>query len=105
VFCRITQMGFLRLLTRIPVVSKTPIAPHEAWEIYKELRRDSRVAFAQEPGAIEAHWIELMRHGTSGANTWTDAYLAAFAMGHRYTLVTLDQAFRRWKSLDLHCLS
>ena len=75
----------------------------QAWSLYEDLRRDWRVDFAGEPMGLETRWIALM-NGSSGANTWTDAYLAAFAMGHNYTLVSFDRGFGHWKALAFHLL-
>jgi predicted nucleic acid-binding protein len=40
-----------------------------------------------------------------GPSSWTDAYLAAFAEAHSYSLVTFDAGFRRWLTLNLTLLS
>jgi len=102
-FCRITQMGFLRLLTSPAVMRQDVIGPVEAWRHYRALRRDWRVTFAREPARLESYWMDLMRGG-GGASSWTDAYLAAFAIGHGYTLVSFDEGFRRWKQLRFMAL-
>jgi predicted nucleic acid-binding protein len=39
-----------------------------------------------------------------GPSSWTDAYLAAFAESHSYSLVTFDTAFERWPALNLTLL-
>ncbi len=101
VFCRITQMGFLRLLTNASVMKTDRLSAPQAWALYRNLRSDWRVRFASEPAGLESTWIALMREGAQGANSWTDAYLAAFAIGHRYTLVSFDRGFQRWKNKDL----
>ena len=33
-----------------------------------------------------------------GPSSWTDAYLAAFAENHSYSLVTFDTGFERWSA-------
>jgi toxin-antitoxin system PIN domain toxin len=98
VFCRITQMGFLRLLGNAKVMGEDALGPLDAWRCYQDLRRDWRVGFASEPAGIEQSWIECMRV-TPRARSWTDAYLAAFAIGHGYTLVSFDLDFSRWQKL------
>jgi predicted nucleic acid-binding protein len=40
-----------------------------------------------------------------GPSSWTDAYLAAFAEAHSFTLVTFDTGFQRWPALKLTLLS
>ena len=104
VFCRITQMGLLRLLTQPAVMNKGAMTPEQAWKAYQSLRHDSRVAFAGEPIGLESTWMRLMNEAAS-AHAWTDAYLAAFALGHQYTLVSFDRGFQRWKELSLRLLT
>ena len=103
VFCRVTQMSFLRLLTSPAVMREDVLNPQDAWERYKHLRRDWRVTFAAEPAGIEQNWIDLMTAAKS-VRSWTDAYLAAFALGHGYTLVSFDRGFCRWKTLRFNPL-
>ncbi len=64
----------------------------------QDLRRDWRVTFATEPAGVETGWIHLMS-ATPAPPSWTDAYLAAFASGHGYGLVSFDRDFARWKDL------
>ena len=97
-FCRVTQMSFLRLLTNSAVMGEDVLTPPEAWRRYQDLRRDWRVSFAAEPAGVEAGWIHLMS-ATPAPRSWTDAYLAAFAIGHGYALVSFDRNFARWKEL------
>ena len=104
VFCRVTQMGFLRLLTSRAVMGEDALDPLDAWQRYRYLRLDWRVSFSSEPAGLEQAWVDLMATGR-GARSWTDAYLAAFAMGHGYTLVSFDQGFSRWKNLSFRLLS
>jgi toxin-antitoxin system PIN domain toxin len=104
VFCRITQMGLLRLLTQASVMKTDVLSPEQAWRLYRQLRRDWRVAFAAEPAGLESVWIELMSTVPSGSRTWTDAYLAAFAIECSYMMATFDRGFEKWKSLSLRLL-
>jgi toxin-antitoxin system PIN domain toxin len=103
VFCRVSQMGLLRLLTQPAVMNKGVMSPELAWKAYQALRHDPRVAFAGEPAGLESTWMRLMNEAASG-QVWTDAYLAAFALGHQYTLVSCDRGFRRWKTLSFHLI-
>ena len=98
VFCRITQMGLLRLLTNPAVMGEDVLTTSEARDRYRLLRRDWRITFAGEPLGLEPIWLDLMT-STPAARSWTDAYLAAFAIGHGYQLVSFDRGFRRWRQL------
>jgi uncharacterized protein len=104
-FCRITQMGLLRLLTNPHVMGRTPRTTVQAWEIFAQLRADRRSVFAAEPEHLESAWRQLMTQARVGPSSWTDAYLAAFAEAHSYSLVTFDSGFERWPSLRLNLLS
>lgn len=93
-------MGLLRLLCNAAVMGEDVRNAREAWRAYENLRADWRVKFAGEPLGFEETWVKLV-DGAGGSGVWTDAYLAAFALGHRYTLVSFDRGFRRWKELWL----
>src|SRR5438128_12186720 len=55
-FCRITEMGFLRLLTNKHVMSKNVCSTQEAWRLLERIRRDDRIVFAPEPSGIDRIW-------------------------------------------------
>jgi uncharacterized protein len=101
-FCRITQMGLLRLLTNSKVMGRAPRTIVQAWETFAQLRADTRVVFATEPGRLESAWRQLMTQAGVGPSSWTDA---AFAEAHSYSLVTFDTGFERWPTLKLELLS
>jgi toxin-antitoxin system PIN domain toxin len=104
-FCRITQMGLLRLLTNSNVMGRSPRTIVQAWETFTQLRADRRSVFAAEPDRVESAWRLLMTQAGVGPSSWTDAYLAAFAEAHSYSLVTFDTGFERWPALKLKLLS
>jgi uncharacterized protein len=78
-FCRVTQMGLLRLLTNVKVMGDERLAPADAWMVYQHFRVDSRVLWAGEPSNLETVWREMCPDVLRALNTWTDSYLAAFA--------------------------
>lgn len=94
VFCRITELGFLRLLTNIHVMGEDVLDPAHAWRIYDQLRSDSRVIFLPEQAAFSEHWRASGNQIVGGPNAWTDAYLAVFAIHANATVVTFDLRFR-----------
>jgi uncharacterized protein len=104
-FCRITQMGLLRLLTNSSVMGGSPRTVVQAWETFARLRADRRLVFAAEPDRVESDWRQLMTQAGVGPSSWTDAYLAAFAGAHSCSLVTFDAGFQRWPALKLKLLS
>ena len=102
--CRVTQMGLLRLLTNAKAVPGKVCSIPRAWEVVNELMADKRVFFESEPPDLEEIWVALTKDPSVGPSSWTDAYLAAFAQGHGYEMVTFDRGFRRWGELTLHLL-
>jgi hypothetical protein len=91
VFCRITQMGLLRLLTHEQVMGSDVLASKEAWRVYKNILTDERIHFAPEPFALEQEWRSLTMRDRPMPKIWTDAYLIAFARAAGMQLVTLDR--------------
>ena len=99
-FCRVTQMGFLRLLTNARVMGREVLSQRNAWKIYDELARDRRVTFATESGDVEPVWKRYTQARFTGTNIWTDAYLAALASVQGMRLVTLDRGMGRIDELE-----
>ena len=54
------------------------VTQKEAWQVFQKLSRDQRVTFLHEPSGIEDDGGGHAKRFPS-TNTWTDAYLAAFA--------------------------
>jgi toxin-antitoxin system PIN domain toxin len=94
-FCRITQMGLLRLLTNSLVMGADTVIPSEAWRVYKTLASDPRVHFSPEPPGLDQAWQALTRNATVGQSRWTDTYLQAFAQLRELSVVTFDHGFQR----------
>ena len=55
----------------------------------------------EEPAGLERQWKKLAVRNTASPKLWMDAYLAAFAIAGRYSMVTTDSAFRQFRELDL----
>jgi predicted nucleic acid-binding protein len=51
-FCRLTQLGFLRLLTNKHVMLEEVMSPGEAWQAYRVLRLDRRIGYSTEPNEL-----------------------------------------------------
>src|SRR5258707_10774386 len=96
VFCRVTQMALLRLLTNSRVMGIDAIKPLEAWSAYQMLMRDPRVHFSMEPPGLERAWLELTRRRQVAQSGWTDTYLQAFAEVKELSVVTFDKGFRQF---------
>lgn len=64
-----------------------------------ELERET--AWLEEPDAFSDLWKSLAAVNTASPKVWMDAYLAAFAIGHRIRFVTLDSDFRKYEANGL----
>lgn len=94
-FCRITQLGLLRLLTASAVMGPDEVkSQQEAWRAYDRWLEDDRVEFLDEPAGLEGHFRALTRSPQASPKDWADSYLAAFARVARLTVVTFDRAFQ-----------
>jgi uncharacterized protein len=96
-FCRVTQMGFLRILTNKHAMKEDVLSQKEAWRVFDSLREDERVTYLAEPDGIEREWRGVTQHHEpdNDNNLWTDAYLHAFAAIRQAVVVTFDQAFAK----------
>lgn len=102
VFCRVSQLAFLRLVSNPAVTGPYVLTRREAWAALETLAADVRVRFFQEPDGIEALWMALSRRDDRSHRLWTDDYLAAFARAAGATLVTLDAGFEsRYPSVSV----
>lgn len=88
-------MGFLRLITNPHVMGADVLTQKQAWQTYETLLRDDRVIFLQELSDIENEWRRLTQGTSSSTNTWTDAYLAAFASVRSLRIVSFDSGFEK----------
>jgi len=99
-FCRLTQLGFLRLATNAKVNSYQTLTMPQAWQAYDRLRSDPRILYLPEPEGVEP----LLRQDTQlqsfSQNVWSDAYLAAFARVAGLHVVTFDQGFTQYAGLS-----
>jgi uncharacterized protein len=90
-FCRVTQMGLLRLLTHEVIMGSDQLSSRAAWRTYRTFLTDDRIQFAPEPFNLEEEWQKLTTFDRPMPKIWTDAYLIAFARAAGMQLVTLDR--------------
>ncbi len=90
-FCRVTQMALLRLLTNPAVMDGLPLTRREAWQVYDSLLGDERIEFAPEPERTETFWRSHSVADDSAHRQWTDDYLLSFAQALGCPLATLDR--------------
>ena len=90
-FCRVTQMGLLRLLSNPAIMGEDAIERSQAWRTYDQLWADERVLWADEPAELDAVWRAISARDDKSHKLWTDDYMAAFAQASDATLITLDR--------------
>jgi|ERR1035438_3404483 toxin-antitoxin system PIN domain toxin len=91
-FSRLTQLGFLRLMTTAAAMDGKPLTMAEAWRVHDRLFDDDRVAFIPEPLDTEMRFRECASGGTASPKLWADAWLQAFAERGGGVIVTFDRA-------------
>ena len=91
-FMRLTQMGFLRLMTTAGAMDGKPLSMDEAWRVHDRFYRDDRVLFIAEPPDVEERFREHAAGRAASPKVWGDAWLLAFAEAAKGSLVTFDQA-------------
>lgn len=104
-FCRVTQIGLLRLLSNPAIMGDDAVNRGQAWRIYDQLWTDERVRWAGEPAEFDAVWRALSARNDKSHKLWTDDYLAAFAQAGAATLITLDRKVpARYPSVQVELL-
>jgi toxin-antitoxin system PIN domain toxin len=103
-FCRLTQMGFLRLASNPSAMGPAAVSMADAWRAYDALFSDPKVAFIDEPAGTEARWRFLTQPTTFTPKVWNDAYLAAFAELAGLEVVTFDKGFSKFTNVRCHIL-
>ncbi len=104
-FCRVTQMGFLRLATNQKIFPADAVPMRDAWQLYDQICADLRVGFVDEPEGLQDVWRSQTQSSLYCTNVWTDAYLAAFALAADFAIVTFDMGFAQYKNLKRTILS
>jgi toxin-antitoxin system PIN domain toxin len=96
IFCRSTEISFLRLLTQKKVMQlchAVALTNEEAIHFLNNLYNDPAVARVDEPPATRTLWLELAKSNLSSPHVWMDAYLSAMAIALGAQLVTFDRGF------------
>jgi hypothetical protein len=91
-FCRLSQLGFLRLMTTAAVMDGKPLTIAEAWRVHDRFYGDDRVTFLSEPPDVEKKFREKAAGRAVSPKVWADAWLLAFAQASEGVLVTFDKA-------------
>lgn len=100
-FSRLTQLGFLRLVTTAAVMDGKPLTMSQAWRVYDCFYDDDRVTFLSEPAEVERRFREKAAGRIVSPKVWADAWLLALAQAAGGQLVTFDKALG---PRGAHCL-
>jgi hypothetical protein len=86
--------AFLRLTTK-PGLFERPLTIDAAWEVDDWLAHPG-VRVVQETDEHARLWSELLRGAGSGGDLTTGAWVAAIALAHGASVLTLDSDFARF---------
>ena len=103
-FCRLTQIGFLRMLTNPSVMGTRVLTQPKAWQLYDRLCADERIQYLAEPLALDSRFRRFTHGRLPAHKAWSHAYLAAVASQAGLTLATFDRDFSRL-ALETHLLN
>jgi uncharacterized protein len=92
-FCRLTQLGLLRLLATSAVMGDDVRTIGQAWQVYDRWLEDSRVGLRQDPFDLDAAFRTATRSVSrlSSPKALGDCYLLAVSRATDATLVTFDR--------------
>ena len=95
-FCRLTQIGLLRLLTTRAVMGSDCLSMKRAWEVYDQWLRDPKVEFRRESPEVDRlfHRATVPFSQMTSPKALGDCYLVALSQALDATLVTLDAGLR-----------
>lgn len=91
-FCRITQLGLLRLLTNQSAMAEEALTQQQAWEVFDALLASPSNRMTDEPAGVDSHFRARTSSPEASTKQWADGYLAAFAEAAGLQLVTFDRA-------------
>jgi uncharacterized protein len=94
--------AFLRLTTK-PGLFERPLTIDAAWDLVDDWLAHPGVRVVQETEEHPRLWSELLLGEGSGGDLTTDAWIAAIALAHGASVLTLDSDFAsfpgvRWES-------
>lgn len=94
VFCRYTQLGFLRLLTTDSVMGRDVLTHAEAWREFDAWLESGVAVFLEEPRQLDQKFRSFSTKTQSSPKEWADSYLAAFSAASGIRLVTFDRGLK-----------
>mgnify|MGYP001187731902 CR=1 FL=1 len=99
-FNRITMLGFTRLLMNKAVTPPNGLSSHDSWEKFEAWLACPDIYWMDEPVKLDSILKGIAHMNAETRHTWTDAYLAAFAISGGLRLVSFDGGFSRFPGLS-----
>jgi toxin-antitoxin system PIN domain toxin len=90
-FCRMSQLGLLRLLTTEAVAREETLTQIQAWAVYDGWVKAGGATYIEEPYGIETEFRFYAYRDSPSPKEWGDSYLVAFAAAASLPLVTFDK--------------
>lgn len=108
-FCRATELSFVRLISSPGIIAHygaEGMTNRLALAVLEALRARPAIRFGEEPTGTGGLWRRIASRDDASPKVWMDAYLAAFAIAGRFTLVSLDRDFEDYRrhGLDLRLI-
>lgn len=94
-FCRVTQIGLLRMLTTREAMRDDVMTQAGAWSSYDLFFRNPNIRMVEEPTGFDRRFRDHTERDEISPKLWADGYLAAFVEAAGYTLVTFDKALSK----------
>jgi toxin-antitoxin system PIN domain toxin len=107
IFCRSTQQSFLRLASTpalLRLCGTMGLTNEDALAALDQFMSISSVSYRDEPAGIVPIWHRLARRPHASPKLWMDAYLAAFAIAGKLSMVTFDRDFKLFEKEGLKLL-
>lgn len=98
-FCRVTMLGFLRLLTNARVMRGDPLNSSDAWAAYQAFASLPEVCFLGDSLPVEELFASWTRRPGFAVHRWTDAWIAATAHVGSARVVSFDGDFATFPEL------
>lgn len=99
VFCDVTAIGLVRLVSQAKVMGPAVKTPAEASQLLQAFCTQPGVAMARPQSGAWDVFHAFLRHGELPSRLCTDAYLAALAVANGWRLVSFDNDFGRFEGL------
>ena len=96
--CWVVVNAFLRITTKPGLFAK-PLRIDEAWDFVERWLEHENVRVVQESEDHARLWSELLRQAGTGGDLTTDAWIAAIALAHGASVLSLDSDFARFPNL------